>query len=139
MLTYSTMTLNLFTFIDLYLVMQNPFYPAEKRIKKYYIFSFIIALAVSQINYSLSISQNEDVASLSFYIYLTIFCAVILTAIVTLIFILIRLRRPGTSPELRKHIQRRYVEYIVLFMLFQMPITYLVKPTLKYHPLFEEY
>jgi len=51
-----------------------------------------------------------------------------------MIWVTIRLKKPGVSGKIRRELRARYVEYMVLYAIFSWPICYITKPSYRFIP-----
>lgn len=51
-----------------------------------------------------------------------------------MIWVTIRLKKPGVSGKIRRELRARYVEYMVIVAIFSWPICYVTKPSYRYIP-----
>jgi hypothetical protein len=51
-----------------------------------------------------------------------------------MIWVTVRLKRPGISGTIRREIRARYIEYMVIYAIFSWPICFLTKPSYRYIP-----
>jgi len=58
-------------------------------------------------------------------------CVIVIMGIITSIYVYFKLKRPGTSPELKQNITRRHLEYVLIFTLLEIPIVSISKPSLR--------
>mmetsp|Transcript_51550 Transcript_51550/g.70789 ORF Transcript_51550/g.70789 Transcript_51550/m.70789 type:complete len:262 (+) Transcript_51550:214-999(+) len=130
--SYLLLFMNIAMFIDIYLVLKNPFVAGEKRLKKIFIMTSLISFVLSAICLSITKNTNYQIAQINTIIYQTVVFAIILVAIFVIIAVVRRLNRPGTSIELKNNVRKQYLGYSVGFTLLEVPITYLSKPTYRY-------
>lgn len=112
--TYSFVYLILF--YDLYLTVTNPFSPAAKRLKYYYIVTVVVFLA------TLAIELVQDLTyfvSSTALFRATVVCEVLPIVVSTFFFVLtiIKLNRQGTNQKLRRRIRWNYGCLFIIQML----------------------
>jgi len=50
-----------------------------------------------------------------------------------MIWITLRLKKPGVSGKIRREIRSRYIEYMMLYVSFSWPICYMTKPSYRFY------
>jgi hypothetical protein len=120
-------------FIDLLLVITNPFYPRMQREKKYYTVLILnIVLGIMYINYQVSNYNTYDVVTqfdeesnfLTTWKYFILLLYTIITC--TAIYVAFLLSRQGTSRDLKRKVLIRHIFY---FFLFSMMILNAIQDT----------
>jgi len=113
-------TINCFLYIDLLLILVNPFYPMDRRAKYYYFLSAFLCLGSLVYSvYIMTMYRNTDVElSVELLRLQSAYFILVLFPIMffALLFIIYRLCRRGSSPNIRRTIIRRYVLYFAIFM-----------------------
>lgn len=117
--------INTIFFIDLYLVLINPFYSKKLREKKYWLllvinFPIVTCIVTYQVTrYSDGGSDIIDFAEESHFIYFWKIFVVALFVFTTFtaISVLFLLSKQGTSLELKKKVRIRHMVYFVLYAL----------------------
>lgn len=111
-------------FLDLYLIMRNPFYPRSSRETRYYLIIFVIfLLELALISYQVHTHGNgfnltafkDGGWFLNFHRHSleAVFVAIILLAV----GIMVKLRYQGKGSNLKKKILTRHIAYLALFLI----------------------
>jgi len=58
----------------------------------------------------------------------------IIFALIAMAFVYVRLNKGGMSSELKSQISRRYLEFVVIFVILSWPINNLLRPEYRYDP-----
>lgn len=115
---YFYVAINMFLCVDLYLGMRDPFKKSGSRVQTYVITSFVVSLTLAMV--------------LPFWADIMLwFCVVIgsvyaILAVLTTLYIIVRLYKSGLSAQVRSLILRRHLFWITVFCLSNSYIAYLV-------------
>lgn len=114
------------------LVIEDPFKPSEKRIAKYVAISVFLAVLFSYVGLKLTINTNKYLAQWNLRLYQTISLCNCIFACYRMIWISIRLKKPGVSGAIRREFRGRYIEYMCIYTIFSWPLCYITKPSYRY-------
>ena len=128
---YVQITANSIIFYDLYLTLNNPFYPRYKRVKWYFFgffvlnFTIIASFSNNFINNGSSI-KLYDFANNSYFINILKIYTLILTllTLIPVIMVTHRLNKKGTSQDLKTKVLYRHVIYFILYLMMLTHIYY---------------
>ena len=130
---YISLFLQSATILDLYLVLKNPFGSSEKRIQTFIIVSIGLAVVLSSIGLGLTLGHNEFVGQLNDYIYLGVAVSNTAFSLVCMIFVVSRFQRKGISQSIQTRIRQRYMEFVILFAVFEIWIVWFDRPNFIYN------
>ena len=130
--TYFGLFLSLTTVFDLYMVLRNPFANSEKRVKKLIFINFLTALFLGSLSLSLTKSKKDWVAQLNYWMLLSTFILAFAFAVFMMIIIMMRLNRKGMNKLIKKSIQRRYLEFVLLLTFCAWWMNLVMKPSYRY-------
>ena len=130
--SYMSIFFSLSTVLDLYLMLKNPFSSSEKRIKKAMTGSIIAAVILAWIGLIFTRAKKYWLSELNYRLYQAIAFSNIFVASIVMVLVLIRFRKKGMNPSIKKQISQRYLEFVVLLAIFSWPICYLTKPSYRY-------
>jgi hypothetical protein len=123
-------------YLDLWLTVRNPFYERQKRVKYYWAYLFIqtifVLLGLFYIDhvFRIKIKTVEDAEVIDsdnnnnlviMGLASTIYFAVALVSIIAVIF---KISRPGTSRDLKAKVCKRYFFYMLFFLIWDVNQTY---------------
>jgi len=106
-----------FIFVDILLIIQNPFFPRERRKIKYIMVFFLVLIAYFIIYFILLDLYGWEWLSegkYNFYINMGIEGLFIIIQIVVLVRSLIKLSLNGTSDTLLKRVKRQYLMFLLI-------------------------
>jgi hypothetical protein len=124
---FSSLGLNLCKCLDMMLTISDPFFPAHRRMKWYYLLSIVIAFSFTFLSLGEGIgiqkdpSEKDDTPDSN-----TVFEAAFTVSVISVFFILaiyssvkaLRLTtRPGISRTIRKHYSYSHMKYIFVYSL----------------------
>lgn len=132
--SYVSLLLNTCIIYELRLVIENPFQTSEKRNNFYVAGSVGISIILSWIGLSFTTSYNAILAEWNLRMYQLIALGNCIFACYRMIWVTIRLKKPGVSGKIRRELRARYVEYMVIYAIFSWPICYITKPSYRYIP-----
>ena len=118
--------------LDLYFVLKNPFNSTEARIKRMTTFTILMALALSSGGLILTLAKDPDWAVYNVWLFIVISICNIALGIVIMVFVVVTFRKKGMSKEIKKSIQKRYLEFIVVYSLLEGPFIFFSMPDLDY-------
>ena len=118
--------------LDLYFVLKNPFSSSEARVKKMTTASITSAFFLSAMCLTLTLTRDPDWCNLNNYLFVAIAIINILLGIIIMVFVVITFRTKGMSKEIKKSIQKRYLEFITVYILLEGPFIFYSKPMLYY-------
>ena len=118
--------------LDLYFVLKNPFNSTEARIKRMTSFTILMALILSGSGLILTLAKDPDWAVANVWLFTGISSCNIALGIVIMIFVVITFRTKGMSKEIKKSIQKRYLEFIVVYSVLEGPFIFFSMPELNY-------
>ena len=133
-ISYVSLLLNTAIIYELRLVIEDPFKPSEKRISGYVAAAVILACVFSFIGLELTTNVNQYLAEWNLRMYQLIALGNCIFASYRMIWVTMRLKKPGVSGAIRREIRARYVEYMLIYTLFSWPICYVTKPSYRYIP-----
>jgi hypothetical protein len=120
--------MNLFTIVDLYIMVTNPFKNADARVTRWLILALIVGALFAVFSLWTDVQNtSEDIDFDLLFHSLTIFNFGLSLAV--LMFVFLRLGRGGISMETKKEIQTRYTEFVIVFILFMLPISVVTEPS----------
>lgn len=131
-ISYVSLLLNSAIILELRLVIEDPFKPSEKRIAKYVAISVFLAVLFSYVGLKLTINKNKYLAQWNLRMYQTISLCNCIFACYRMIWISIRLKKPGVSGAIRREFRGRYIEYMCIYTIFSWPLCYITKPSYRY-------
>ena len=137
--SYMSLFFSLATIVDLYYVLHNPFSSSEKRVKKYMIISILMSFTLASIGLSMTKAQIYWVSELNFRLYQSIALINLFVAVLVMVLVLIRFRKKKMNENIKKQIQQRYLEFVVLLAIFAWPICLVTKPSYRYNDDYELY
>ena len=114
------------------MVMKNPFANSDKRIKTMMGISIALAVALSSTGLFLTRQVDSFIQDFNYIMYQAIVIANIFACNVCVILVLIRFRKHGISNSIKNAISARYLEFVILFAIFEFPFTYWMKPHYRY-------
>lgn len=101
---------------------------------KYIIGSVILGIVFSWVGVSFTTAKGNSKAEWNTRIYQIISLANCIYATGMVIWLTNRFKKPGMSGGVKREIRSRYVEYVVLYAVFNWPICALTKPSYRYMP-----
>ena len=113
--------------LDLYFVLKNPFSSSEARVKKMTTASITSAFFLSAMCLTLTLTRDPDWCNLNNYLFVAIAIINILLGIIIMVFVVITFRTKGMSKEIKKSIQKRYLEFITVYILLEGPFIFYPK------------
>ena len=111
---------NLIVFVDMYLTIRNPFLASERRAKGYYIiilFTIISGLVLT----TFKVLENQrDLKAHKFIkkIFFVVGCVISVPMLIISVLVMIRLRRPGTSNDLKRTVWKRHILYLFFYVMY---------------------
>jgi hypothetical protein len=114
-------------YLDLHLILSNPFYPRARRAKYYYLILMLIFVSSTSFAiYTYGILQKRSLQAFDPFeplIYQVRTATTVCLSITALgiLLIIIRLCRAGTSKRLRQKIMFRYLLYLTVYMSAHLP------------------
>lgn len=114
-------------------MLYNPFQNATKKANKYLWMALGVSFVLSTIGLILTEDKNRDTAKNSDYLFLLMTLFNIAFAAIAMTFVYMRLNQGGMSSELKSQISRRYLEFVLIFVVLSLPINQLLKPEYKYN------
>ena len=114
------------------MMIYNPFKNLTKKVKKMLIAAVIISLTFAIIGFHETRDIDEDRAKNSDYLFWIMTIFNICFALIAMAFVYARLKKGGMSSELKSQISRRYLEFVVVFVILSWPINNLLRPEYKY-------
>jgi hypothetical protein len=123
---------NSFIFIDLFLTINNPFYPRFKRVRWY---AIILLGSTIGLFSCLNKSIKDNGTSIALYdrdaqglliniLQILTICSIVIS-FVPFLLVLVRLRKKGTSKDLRNKVFRRHVISFLLFLSIILRVVYM--------------
>ncbi len=109
--------LNMFLLLDLVLVIRNPFGSKEKRVKLYYAVSYLVSFGMA-----LFFTYTNVISAI---LQLILSFTYLIAAIVSIIFCFMRLKSTALSQEVKVLIYRRYIYWIVVFLISNIYLIFL--------------
>jgi len=76
---------------------------------------------------------DEDKQKRADYVYNTLNAFNIIFASIAMAYVYTRLNKGGMSSELKSQISRRYLEFVMIFVILSLPINHLFQPDYKYN------
>ena len=125
--------------LDLYYVLKNPFTSTEARIKKLTILTVILSITFSGIGLRLTLSKEKLLSSLNLILFILITLWNFCLGIIIMSFVFYRFRTKGMSKQIKQSIQKRYLEFIIVYCLLEGPFIYHAKPHFEYQFVNEKY
>ena len=126
---FTTLLLNCLLFLDIYLVLRNPFYPRYNRCKKYTLTSIVMVFIVMIVTmnnismYGITINMYQHVDSPFYFMFLFFSCILTCASIVPFVLVQIRMKRTGTSAALRRKMYKNNTVFFILYMLLMLQIS----------------
>jgi len=124
--------LNAFTVLDLYFTLSSPFSSTKSRERNILVSTIVLSFLLAAGGMYLTKSKVDFISDLNLLVYEYFAFGNIFLSVIILIFVRIRLQRPGMSGNLKQQISRRYLEFVMVFAIFSWPICYFTKPTYKW-------
>jgi hypothetical protein len=115
---YFYVAINMFLCVDLYLGMRDPFKKSGSRVQTYVITSFVVSLTLAMV--------LPFWADIMLWFYVVIGSVYAILAVLTTLYIIVRLYKSGLSAQVRSLILRRHLFWITVFCLSNSYIAYLV-------------
>jgi hypothetical protein len=134
MMIFISLMLNLFTILDLYIVLTNPFKNPSGRPAMWLWTSVSIAFIFSTFSLIETEDENSRFTETSSKVFDVITVINIVISFIVLLLVYLRLKKGGTSMEIKKQISTRYVEFVLVFVLLSFPIVLLMKPSYTWLP-----
>jgi len=120
--------------LDLFFLLKNPFSSTEARVKKLTIIAVMLSVLFAAFCTQLTLSKVDSLAKMNLVLFIFVAAFNIVFGIVTLTFVFVRFRTKGMSEEIKKQIQKRYLEFIVVYSLLEGPFIFYAKPQFQYSP-----
>jgi hypothetical protein len=130
---FASLILNTCTIIDLYMMIYNPFKNLTKKVKKMLITALLISFILAIIGLIETRDMDQDKAKNSDYLFWIMTIFNIFFALIAMAFVYARLNKGGMSSELKSQISRRYLEFVIIFVILSWPINNLFRPEYKYN------
>jgi len=118
-----TVLINSILFIDLYLVMKNPFYPKEKRTQKYYMICILSAFGTFLFANWIWEALQSDLKYVVQILFLMVVSSLFIITLVAVVMTVLRLMKPGTSPELKMAFLKRHGTYFLFYFIIVLGIS----------------
>ena len=119
---YLSLGLNWIVMIDLYLTLNNPFYPRKKRVKKFWVVIIVYMAVPFYLVHRLTKPPPTEERMIIDDIFMW-FTSVTLFMILAVIGLVInRLRKKGTSKALRLKVIRTYILYMIVYTITALGI-----------------
>ena len=115
---YFYVAINMFLCVDLYLGMRDPFKKSGSRVQTYVITSFVVSLTLAMV--------LPFWADIMLWFYVVIGSVYAILAVLTTLYIIVRLYKSGLSAQVRSLILRRHLFWITVFCLSNSYIANLV-------------
>lgn len=128
MMLFWSLLLNLFTILDLYIMLTKPFQNPHGRSNRIILTTFAIAFSISVVSLIQTSSENPTISEKSSIVFNIMTGFNIISSFVVLLLVQMRLSKGGTSIEVKKQISTRYTEFVLIFVLLSYPIITLMKP-----------
>ncbi len=138
MVSYMSLFFSTSIILDLFFMLKNPFSSTEARIKKMTFVTMVMSIIFASVGLKLTLIKQNDYSRMNLWLFIAVSLSNIFLGIVIMIFVFWRFRKKGMSKTIKTQIQKRYLEFIVVYTLFEGPFIVYSKPSYIYKENFQD-